>query len=210
MTKLFLNILCVAIFLSSAIAQSAGKIELMINSGISLPAGGDMVTGGFETISFSDGWNKGPNFGVALGYSITSIISVNASFDYNKFSLNAENYLAGRSGSVEGGDMSIIVIAANVKLSLSKNSKTIRPYLTAGAGGFKRSEYEITTSRPGYWQSVKITPQGLFQDGALLIGGGLDIPAWKAVDIFLEVKYVMSLVEGNSYIPLKAGLKFRL
>jgi len=195
-----------------ATAQTDKKTQIMFNGGLSLPMGGDQpsFTNLFGTIPFSDGWSGGFSFGAGFSYSFTSQVALVVSFDYSNFPINEDNFINGTYNKVEGGEITSSFIAANIKYSMGQNIEKISPYLLAGFGGLGFSDIDVTLSGPGITSNTKITREGIFQDAAAVAGGGVDIPAGNAFAIFIEGKFVIGLVDGIVYFPIKAGFAFKI
>jgi len=164
--------------------------------------------------TFADYWGLGFNFGLGYGYSPIPALAILATFDYNVFGFNEDDFLrdAGFGGfglTVDGGAVSIITVAAGIKAGIPRQVGSVSPYFSATVGLFSASTQDATVSFQGQTQ----TAQGSDDTGLSVIAtGGLDIPVGATVDIFLQAGYGIGFIEEENigYIPIKGGVNFRL
>ena len=192
----------------SASSQDASKADLYIAGGLALPSGPE---------DFRDNWNLGLNLGGGIGFSLSSAVSIAFSGEYAFFPIDETEMLkkAGASGTgvsvtIDGGTLSILTLAGNVKLLLIPTPGSTAPYFVAGAGFFSlsASDARISASYLGSSSSVtvKFDNESAFYAS---VGAGMDIPMNEKTSVFFEGRYSIGFTKGEntSYIPIKAGIR---
>jgi hypothetical protein len=160
---------------------------------------------------YGNGWGGGAHLDVNL-----MMISLRFSGDYVTFSPDQDKYrselarLLGNAATgytIDGGNVNILSVNANVKWSLLP-IPVVSPYLTGGIGLAQLSTGDLTVKYNG-------SPVGGFEkvEGqsktALNVGAGVDLKL-GGVALFAEAKYTWILTQGNAtkYIPISVGITF--
>ncbi len=202
MTKFFVTLSILAIFTTACIAQEVeSPVTLYVNGGLAIPT---------NPQSFSDYWNMGFDVGGGLGYAFTPSVALTASFDYNRFGLNADKFgVSGYGISITGGEASILTFMGNAKLSVPLESSPVTPYMLAGAGVFHLSINDVNVS--GYGSSLTMSSDSE-TDFAVQFGAGIDIQAAEKTSLFLQIGYGLGFTKGDKTgeFPLKAGVAFKM
>lgn len=205
MYRILIAICVVFAMTQTSFAQSqVERGTLSFNSGFSLPA---------TPVDFADYWKTGLNFGAALEYPLSPKVIFQGCLDYNNFPLNEDKFLSedglnGLGVSLDGGAASIITVSANLKAPLPVQGSSVTPYFVGGLGIFRLSLSDVTVRYQG--QSGRV--EGISETAtALIFGTGLDFTINPKVNMFVEIKYVIGITEGEStrYFPVKIGLSFR-
>jgi hypothetical protein len=143
--------------------------------------GAAFCAGGFDA-SYSAGYGLEGNFGLKLDQNWALLLSVDVYSFISAFS---------------GWYANQIDLLPTLRFTFGDHG--VRPYLFAGVGGNENLMVEEPYSLVG--GGVNLSVAG---------GVGIDIPASKHVDVFIQGKYVINYsLDGNfSYYPVCAGLQF--
>jgi opacity protein-like surface antigen len=167
--------------------------------------------GGPISSVYGNGWGGGAHLDVNL-----MMISLRFSGDYVTFSPDQEKYrnelarLLGNAAAgytIDGGNVNILSVNANVKWSLLP-IPVVSPYLTGGIGLAQVNTGDLTVkyngSDAGRFPKVEGQSKTAFN-----VGAGVDLKL-GGVALFAEAKYTWILTEGNStrYIPISVGITF--
>jgi opacity protein-like surface antigen len=189
---------------STAQTEPPSKTHLLMSAGVSLPGSPQL---------FRDYWSMGFGGGAGIEYAIGPVASIGGSVEYNGFRFDSEKFLAqfgfgGLGVEVSGGNISAVVVAANVKAMLGTTPGVATPYLTAGMGIMSVSSSDVVVTYQGSSSKTSVDGETAF---GITGGAGLEIPAGSAW-IFVEAKYGVGFTKGEStgIWPLRAGLKLAL
>lgn len=172
--------------------------------------GSELALATSGSFDFSEGWKRGLSIGVGLGYSFLPAVSVLAILEHNRFPPDEENQLGALGGSIDGGVVRITTLSANLRISIVPGSQSISPYVQVGVGALSYADVKSSARGPGFTREQRTTTSGLAQDASLHLGGGVDIPAGKSSAIFLEGRLVVALVERDSFVPVRGGIRLKL
>lgn len=109
--------------------------------------------------------------------------------------------------NIDGGDLRIVTVAANLRMDLFPVIPVVSPYLTGGAGLAWVDLDEARTSIAG-------VPGNTFpaasQSGRTLLNLGAGVEFRLGVSLFVEGRYVWVSTEGekSTYVPISAGITF--
>ncbi len=184
----FLIVIAAALLLAAgASAQIPGKpFTLYGQAGLSLPQQ-----------DLNDGWKTGYHASVGLGMPIMPKLEGVARVAVHRF--------ASDMSGLDGGEMTSMMLGADLKLNAGMPMMTYKPYLFAGAG-FARMEVADMTAVIGAATGLaggvsSETNTKLYYT----IGGGLEFGM-----LFIEARYVSAKVDDAkmSYLPISLGIKF--
>jgi hypothetical protein len=195
--------------LASPAAAQLPRLEFSVSGGIAMPVGGNPgPIGASGGDGFADGWSQGLSVGGGLGLSLPAGLGIGLRVDYSRFPLDEDNYLGSGGGTVSGGELSIIAFGAELRYTLSSLTPA-QPYLTLGLMGLKLSDVDVSSSSASGSSQVQLTREGFAQDLGVAAGGGVALRAGGA-RLFAEVRAVIGTYSQASYLPVRAGLAFRL
>ena len=170
----------------------------LLSFGVQATGGGINVADPFKSV-----YNTGFGGGAHVDLNLPILIGLRVSGDYVVFSANLDNYKQAlatifpgttASGfSVDGGNIKILALSVNGKLSLP--TPVLSPYLTAGLGTASFSGGDATIS----YQGLPLTQTGGVKTEtatSVNVGAGVD---WKLIlTLYLEVKYTVAFTSGSS------------
>ena len=170
----------------------------------------DVASSGISSV-YGSGWGAGAHLDVNL-----MMISLRFSGDYVTFSPDQDKYrnelarLLGNAAagySIDGGNVNILSVNANVKWSLLP-IPVVSPYLTGGIGLAQLSSGDLTVKYNGASVGGFPKVEGETKT-AVNLGAGVDLKL-GGVALFAEVRYTWILTEGGStrYIPISVGITF--
>lgn len=220
MKGILCSMLTTALFIASAIGQpDERKVVISAGGGVAFP---------ISPKQFRDVWKTGTlSVGGGVGYSITPTFSVAGFLDYSTFPFD-ESGLLKSSGldeaiallrsvgipvtvDVRGGDVTILALTANAKVSIAGAS--VSPYIDVGIGYMNLSVDEATVRVAWLGRTETGTAKVASEGSFFLTGGpGVDIHASEMLDIFVQGTLGFGLTKGQStlYIPVKGGISVKL
>jgi hypothetical protein len=192
-----------------ALAQ-VPRLEVSLAGGVAMPVSGNPgPVGAAGGNGFKDAWAQGLSVGGALGLELLGRFGLFLNVDYSKFPLDEDNYLGSGGGTVTGGDMSVIAFGAAARIKLS-TILPVAPYITLGLQGLKLSDVEVSSTSGSGSTQINLTRSGLAQDLAVVAGGGVSIRAGASMRLFVDVRAAIGTYSQASYVPVRAGLTFRM
>ncbi len=216
----------VLLALTTGSAQQTGGLEILVSSGVALPA---------SPMSFSDYWNVQYGGSVGVGIPLSQSVTIIGAVEYFRFTLNAEGvrdrinteYLRDTwlfndvSLDPSADPSSVATFSANVRMSPSDLTGWLAPHLIAGAGLMHVSLSETfiptTSAISPDGVDISMTAQRSIRGGEeteafFQIGLGFDVRVSDALGVFVEGRYVHGLSKGlsTSYVPLTAGARYSL
>jgi hypothetical protein len=199
------TILALLPVLAASAAAQAHTWELRFNAGLAVPAGGDPgVRSGFVA-SYSSGFT----LGAGIGRNLNSALYVGACLDYSRFPLDEQGYLGGSTGTVTGGEQSIISVGLDLRYALGGGASSLSPYLVAGLSGLNLSDVTLSESGAGGSQQITLTTDGLFQDLAIHMAAGTQLRVGPSAQLVFEARAVIGTAGQASYIPVRMGAVMR-
>ncbi len=189
--------LCLIILLLSSgtvLGQGSPKpFNLYLQGGASVPQD-----------DFKDMYNYGYHLGGGLGFSLIPRVELVGRGSYHKFSLESLERVVENQGSisVSGGDLTMIMYGAELKLNLGV--LTTNPYVLGGYGWAKFDFEDVTTNIFGIEETYIIQSH---TENYMVIGGGLEFTR-----TFIEGRYytfMEDIVEKTNtrLITVSLGLK---
>ncbi len=211
MRKFNLTVLVFLAIASVAWSQAPSKVNVYLGGGIAFPT---------APKSFTDGWKMGFNGFGGVGVSVTQSLWAIVSIDYTSFPLD-NDYILKSVGTIpsnvnvniSGGTASCLNLSGGLKTYFSSSQSSANPYAIIDAGYFNLSASDVivkaTMGSNSVTMTVKTDSENAFSASA---GFGVDIPAGETIGIFIEARYFIAFTKGEStgYIPVKAGILFRL
>lgn len=207
-------------------AQQNYDIEVSANSGYVLPT---------SPMAFSNYWKMQYGGGIGVGLPLSESVTLLGSAEYYQFELKPEGVSDGFhtqymrdiwaftsvSLAPTAGKSSVMSASANIRFTPSTQTAVLSPYFLSGVGAMKLSLSEIslptqsviTVNGNAISMTALQTITGGDQTSVLVqFGVGLDVHVADNVLVFGEARFVHGFSKGlgTSYMPLTAGLKFRL
>jgi len=188
----------------SSTAFSAGSIKFGLQANVA-------------SLNAAEPLNEAYGFGYGGGahFDITFVLfSFRLTGDYISFSPDEQKYktIVGRlipgfsaSGlSLEGGRISVLSFAANVKLGLPL--PFVSPYVTAGGGIANLSASDLTVK----YQGVVFAAPAPKSETKSSVNVGIGVDLNVIVTLYIEAKYTVIFTEGesSSYVPVTIGITF--
>ncbi|MBN2416257.1 outer membrane beta-barrel protein [bacterium] len=137
-------LLCVVPFALVNAQRAAGHFSIAGFAGAGLPMGPE---------AFKDNFGMGMGFGGGLKFNVTEKTSLAVSFIAQKLMLDddkiLDDYGAGSDDTIEGGDVNINVISANLVQYVTPPDAFLGFYLTAGGGYYMMSATDMKITQPG-------------------------------------------------------------
>ena len=201
MRKLTFVLLTIVAITSLAWSQP----ELYLGGGVAFPAGPS---------SFKDNWKMGYNGTGGIGFVLAPGLSAIITASYSSFPIDQSGSItkagisAGASVSVDGGTVTALDFAGNIKFSFMPKGTSL--YVVASAGYFSMSASDmaikITSGGSSATFNYKTNTVSAFSTS---IGAGVDVPLGAKAGIFIEGRYAVAFTsdESTSYIPVKAGVR---
>ncbi len=201
MRKLTLTLLTLIAIASVAWSQP----ELYLGGGVAFPTGPS---------TFKDNWKMGYNGTGGIGFTFAPGLSVIFTASYSTFPIDESGIIskagipAGVSVSVDGGTITALDFAGNIKYSFMPKGTSL--YVVAGAGYLSMSASDITikvtSGTTSQTFTVKPNTESAFSTS---IGAGVDFPVGAKLGIFVEGRYAIAFTSGEStsYVPVKAGVR---
>lgn len=200
--------LCLVLCALAGSAQAQGTHKLTVNFGLgpAFPVNPER---------FTDLWNSGPTIGTGISYALTPVLAAMVILDFGMFTLNENKALievGAPIGNVAGGRITIRSGTLNLKACVLPHATGIRPYLLGGGGIYRLSVGDVA------WRFGDIVQPNVPFDlpesettQMLQVGLGMDIPAGRNVELFVEGRFVIAFTEGDSRttIPIRLGIKSR-
>ena len=221
-------VLLLTVPLSMVQAQrEAGSYSLGAYGGIGLPMGGEF---------FKDYFKMGTGFGGEFKFNFSERSSLGASFTYQPFKLNNDEFtdalsllfselMAGTSVSIDGGNVNTNIISANFFQYFTPPDASLSFYATAGGGyySFSTSEATIVVTLGGQTVFEDTNEGGDSESGFGINGGlGLELLMGTKMYIFFEGKYHYTFIEQEgieeldieaakiSFVTVMGGIRFIL
>ncbi len=183
--RTFLIVMAAALLLAAGASAQVKPFTLYGQAGLSLPQG-----------DLNDGYKTGYNFGVGLGWSLMPKLEGVGRVGVHRFGSDETG--------LTGGEMTVMMLGADLKLNAGVPMMAYKPYLFGGAG-FAR--IEVSDIAAALDAVVDLQTGGSGTDTKLYytFGGGLEMGM-----LFVEARYVSFKRDDASitYIPLMVGIKF--
>ena len=221
--------LCSALLLFTRLAtgQEESKIHFLLNGGLSLPQNPDV---------FKDAWSNGFNVGGGVGFSLSRHLTLQGLVNYDRFPLDEQGVLDLISGGtvddeetifffdplfgsnslsidVQGAEISILSISAELKASFVGDSNKVSPYVIGGSGIARLSGgRDIRVFFVDFTELIAETiPRESEIKGMATVGGGIDIP-FGGVGVFVEGRYQFNFTEDEriDFVSLRGGVRIGL
>lgn len=209
MKQLHVVLLIFFLFILPLTAQEKNT-SLTLYAGYPLPMGGSESIGTSGTSKFTEGWNGTIDLGAGIGFGLSRQLQIMVEVDYASFSLNANEFLDGRVGTVSGGVMSALNISVALQLCLSDNIESAAPFVKIGLGALGFSDLDINASGPGFTENIQVTRTAFIQDASFIFGAGISIQMNSKTDLIVEGRYILGLSDTKNYLPIHGGIRFRL
>lgn len=147
---------------------------------------------------FKDFYENGYGGGAGIGIGFTNMFTLLLSGEYVRYDLSEDDILAsfGASpgqASIEGGEATIIMLTADIKLSLPSPG-LLKPYAIAGGGLFRFSAEDFTVSGGGLTFTGSTDSETKLGYG---FGAGVDI-GLAGIGVFAEGRYMVGLTEDEN------------
>jgi opacity protein-like surface antigen len=213
MSKIVIAVLLMAALpMSFAFGQrAAGQFSIGGFGGVGLPMGPS---------EFKDNWKMGIGFGGEIKYQLTDMTGLAASFTLQPFKIN-EDAFADEMGvnlddytiEIDGGDVKVNIMSANLIQYFTPPSAGIGLYLTAG-GGYYQFSFDDVTARVLYQGEVVIeqTVDVNESENKMGLNGGLGLEMTLGSNLFLfaegKYHYVFTESDKTSFITGMAGIRF--
>jgi hypothetical protein len=221
--------ICIAVVLSAmsaVLAQGSSNFDVSFSSGIAIPT---------SPMTFANYWKM--EYGGAVGAAVTlsPSVSLTGTFEYYQFDLDNDGISEGFdtkymrdiwvfsnvSLNASAASSSISTLALNLRIAPSELTGMLIPYVVAGGGmmWYSMSEISLPTNSTIdiAGSPVTISARRRITGGNETVpfvqfGMGMDVQWLDPVIIFIEARYTRGLSEGlgTSYLPLAAGVKYRL
>ncbi len=201
MRKLTLTLLTIIAIASVAWSQP----ELYLGGGVAFPVGPS---------TFKDIWKMGYNGTGGIGFTFAPGLSVIFTASYSSFPIDQSGIItkagipAGVSVSVDGGTITALDFAGNIKYSFMPKGTSL--YVVASAGYFSMSASDITIKVSSGGSSQNFTEKPDAESAfSTSIGAGVDFPVGAKLGIFVEGRYFIAFTSGGntSYVPVRAGVR---
>ena len=205
--------------LSSALhAEDRARVHLSLSGGTAIPA---------APAVFRERWKHGMEYGLGLGVTLSSRLSVVGEAEYSRFSFNeadAEGFFDEEGFdlqfvSVRGGATQVLATSAALKLRLSGRPRTAALYALAGGGYSQRWLKRMAVGgyfgdprdpfNPSVSQRVEqLQPARNDAGPSFFVGLGLEVPLGGKSSFFYEARYAAALggEESRKYFPVRFGL----
>ena len=198
-------VLCLMLCAFAGSAQAQGTRKLTVNFGLG-PAFPVSPEG------FTDLWNAGPTVGTGISYALTPVLAAMVILDFSMFTLNENKALQQVGiaiGDVAGGRITLLSGSINLKACVLPQATGIRPYLLGGGGIYRQSVGAIAWKFGDIIFPIELPESETTQ--MLQVGLGVDIPAGRKVELFIEGRFMIGFTEGDSRttIPVRFGIKTR-
>lgn len=174
--------LAVLFMVSAVSAQEVKTVDGYVSAGLSLPTG-----------DLGDGWKLGYHLAGRMGFDVAPKVRILVGVGLHAFPLDD------RGTGVDGGNITVVPIMADIKLNLGLPGASANPYLLGGIGMANLSFSDLTYQGQLWLKGESET------DFAVEIGGGVDFDRF-----FVQGKFVNVFTEGSdlTFIPFSFGLKF--
>ncbi|MCX6142511.1 MAG: outer membrane beta-barrel protein [Ignavibacteriales bacterium] len=224
--RLITNVLAAILTISTAAwSQSVHGMDCYVGGGISFLSGPQILR---------DENKMGFNASGGIGFDILPSVSLIVGVDYTAFPKNesqarqevfqqmpAHDRIGSGISIGEGGTLSVLTIAGNLKLFLGLRDGQVTPYIVAGAGFLSTSIPDVQASYLYSEQTAVVVstynpivlPRTQFNATSALVasvGAGVDIPLGKTNSMFVEGRYAIGFTsfDNTTYIPIKLGMRF--
>jgi hypothetical protein len=207
-------------------AQQSDGLEISLSSGIAMPS---------SPMSFADYWKMQYGGSVGVGVPLSPSITLVGAVEYFRFNLNSDG-VRDRINTEYMRDIwlfndvylnpsaepsSVTAVSANIRVAPVGISGWLAPHCIAGAGvmRFSLSEMSIPTTSllSADGRNISMTAQRTIRGGEetepfFQIGFGFDVRLSDAMNVFVEARYVHGISKGlgTAYIPVNAGVRYRL
>jgi hypothetical protein len=226
--RLITNVLAAILTISTAAwSQTVHGMDCYVGGGISFLSGPQILR---------DENKMGFNANVGIGFDVLPSVSLIVGVDYTAFPKNESQARQeavqqipahARIGSGisigDGGTVSILTIAGNLKLFFGSHDGQVAPYVIVGGGFLSISVPDVNASYVYSEQTAVVvstynplvlsrTQFNVKSSIVASAGAGIDIPLNKTNSMFFEGRYAMgNTTFGNTtYIPVKLGMRFGL
>lgn len=191
MKKIFC-IVAIVIFSAQAFCQSQRGLELSLGGGIPL-----------VNMQY---WRLEYNTGAGLAYPLSSRLTIFASGDYNKFTVDPALFGSENTAQYAGGSSKRITSGLiGVKISLDSVSQRVIPYVIGGIG------YSHSVEDSLYLRHINTFVVGGSSKNFLsfVASLGVDIATWNNLMTFLECRVGRGFGEASypGVLVLRAGIR---
>jgi opacity protein-like surface antigen len=210
-------LLLAALLLSPhAYAQGDSQTQVFFNGGYSIPQKPDV---------FKDAWNNGFNVGGGVGYRLGRL-TFQGLVNYDRFSVNDDgvmNVLTEEIGfdptmlgldlNIQGGNVSVLSVTGEVKVSFVADSGAVSPYVIGGGGLGRVSTDDVTVSLELFGERFQETVESESETKPMAtVGGGVDIPIGERAAVFAEGRYqwVFTSDESMGFVTIRGGVRIGL
>jgi len=190
---------CVTSLASHAFAQTTA---FTLAGGVALPSGGAQGVGS----DFKTSYGYGFIVGAGVARNLSPALALGIALDYARFGIDEAGYLDGGTGSVSGGEQSILTLGLELRYTIAGGTAPAAPYVIAGVSAMKLADVSIATTSPNAFEETKLSRDGLAQDVGLNLGAGIAFGPGRR--FFVEARAVLGLYDQASYIPVRAGVSF--
>lgn len=169
-----------------SVSANSQNFLVSIGTGLSVP---------MSNSNFTDAYNLGFNIHGSMTFPLSPNISVRGDLQYNNFPLD-------ESSANFGGSFKATTIKADIIIGGLQGGR-ITPYGVIGAGAYLLSS-SVTQNNVSVSRSDTEFGMGL--------GGGVNFSLTGKTALYLETQYnfIFSDNSAKGYLPVKAGLLFRL
>jgi len=195
---------------SPSLGLSQENLFFQTNTGITVP---------LEPQRLSDSWRNGLTVGGGLGYTLSDYLVFIGSVSYTYFSFSGKNLQLAMPPEYEiteikGEKSHLLETSINLRLSKFKGENAFRPFLSVGLGFLTQrignvevSFWDFINDRDGgttHLSGTGVSDKGLFFTFA--IGTGAQV--LERFALFIEGGFLTTSDAGNSYVPVKIGIRF--
>ena len=190
---------------STCSAQEERHRDIVVGLGLSFP---------LSPQNFSELWNVGYNIGGGLETSLSPIVNLGASFEYNNFALDNDKVISYYRLAVDGyrlsgRSVSIVTVSPFIRARFYRDREKASPFLIAGLGYLFESTTDLVFSSGSSVVSSRGDSRGAF---SLRIGFGVDIPLNQRAGIYLQSEFVNGFtdIQPIQFIPCRASFRYSL
>jgi opacity protein-like surface antigen len=174
-------------------------------------AGGSLPT---APSSFVDYWDIGFTLGAGTEVPLNNVVSMYADLAYQQYSIDGEAILKkfglpSQGLNVSGGAITFFTANVGGKYYFKNNPQENSPYILGGAGYLNADFENVIISNNNQNVLNRSETENTF---VYEIGTGADFPLSKDNNFFLQLKYCISTLHGEStqYLPLEIGFRSAL
>lgn len=193
MKRIFLISVLSVLLASVTLAQGLEPPSIYIGTGMTIPASPDV---------FVDMYNPGGHVTGAIGIPIASFFQMLAKAEYHSFPL--DKGLSSEGIEYSGGDLHVTMVGIDGRLSPDESISHIKSHALVGFGIAYMGISDMIINE----ERIRITETGT--EFYFEFGGGIDIELASAAALFVQLRYVTIMTEGEAtgIVPLTVGVKF--